>query len=341
MHAISVIISNFNGAKYLPRLIESLRAQQGVDLQIIVVDRNSRDASDSILADHPDIEVLKHPPETGLVSGYHAGTSLARHDLFFFMNEDMWMEPHCLRHCADLALQRQEIAAVMPVQWTYDGMAIVNAGVWYERCFWHRSRPVGTRSNAWHLVARPAQLPYANAGACLVRRSAYLKVGGWDTSFFLDDEDTDLGIRFWQHRLECWVHPDAIIGHAVGASNTKTIPGTGSPVSRKRHVAALSNSLVLAFKSFSLTACWRPILVYADWLARDVLKGRFNAVVLDLKAALLTLRRLGDVVDFRHANATQIACRPGESFFEEPSFQYSTTVQNVSQRESVAESIPT
>ena len=36
---ISVIVSNFNGARYLPKLLESFRAQQGVTLEIIIVDR--------------------------------------------------------------------------------------------------------------------------------------------------------------------------------------------------------------------------------------------------------------------------------------------------------------
>lgn len=67
MHSVSVIISNFNGAKYLPRLFESLSTQRGVELEIIVVDRNSSDTSGSILAAHTEIQVIKHPPETGLV----------------------------------------------------------------------------------------------------------------------------------------------------------------------------------------------------------------------------------------------------------------------------------
>ena len=55
---VSAIVSNFNGAKYLPKLLETLLAQRGVAVEVVVVDRNSTDASASILAEHPDVKVV-------------------------------------------------------------------------------------------------------------------------------------------------------------------------------------------------------------------------------------------------------------------------------------------
>ena len=81
---VSAIISNFNGAKFLPRLLSSLRSQREVDVEIIVVDRQSTDESAAILAGHPDLKVLQEPPESGLVSGYDAGARVATSDLLFF-----------------------------------------------------------------------------------------------------------------------------------------------------------------------------------------------------------------------------------------------------------------
>jgi GT2 family glycosyltransferase len=89
---ISVIVSNFNGLRFLPRLLESLRAQRGVESEIIIVDRLSTDGSGEYLASQPDVRVLSERPETGLVSGYATGATVARGELLFFCNEDM-----CLR----------------------------------------------------------------------------------------------------------------------------------------------------------------------------------------------------------------------------------------------------
>lgn len=98
---VSVIVSNFNGAKYLPRLLETLLAQRGVRTQIIVVDRNSSDDSAKILAAASEVVVVRERPESGLATGYAIGAEHATEELLFFCNEDMWFDPDCLRLLAE------------------------------------------------------------------------------------------------------------------------------------------------------------------------------------------------------------------------------------------------
>src|SRR6266851_6975498 len=95
--AIPVHVRNFKGARYLPRLLETLRGQRGVTLEVIVVDRHSMDESLAMLTQQKDVRVVHEPPETGLVSGYATGAAGARNEHLFFCNEDMWFDPDCLR----------------------------------------------------------------------------------------------------------------------------------------------------------------------------------------------------------------------------------------------------
>ena len=94
--AVSVIVSNFNGARFLPRLLDTLRAQRAVTLEILIVDRHSNDDSLAYLAKQPDVHVLHERPESGLVTGYDVGVPHARYEHLFFCNEDMWFDPDCL-----------------------------------------------------------------------------------------------------------------------------------------------------------------------------------------------------------------------------------------------------
>jgi N-acetylglucosaminyl-diphospho-decaprenol L-rhamnosyltransferase len=320
--SISVIISNLNGARFLPRLLETLKGQQGVTLQLIVVDRESKDESHQILAQHPDVEVISEPPESGLVAGYHKGVTRARHDLLFFCNEDMWFAPDCL------ALVQQQfevqgvgrVGAVMPMQLNWEGTARVNAGVWFTSSLWYRSGPYPFRASAHREISMPDTLSGINAGACMISRAAYEDVGGWDTTFFLDFEDLDLSIRLWQRGWTCRIDPRAIVHHAVGASNAQMIHKGRSTVGRKRYVAALSNQLVVAMKMFT---GWAPLLVpalFADRMLRDLGKLRFESARLDVAAASLTLRRLPDVLRYRRSNRAVNQQRPGQRFFNERSF---------------------
>ncbi len=77
----------------------------------------------------------------------------------------------------------------------------------------------------------------------MLSREAYEDVGGWDPSFFLDYEDTDLNVRLWQRNWVSRLEPNALVYHAVGASNHQPIHKGRSTVGKKRYVAALSNQL--------------------------------------------------------------------------------------------------
>ena len=322
MTSVSFIVSNFNGAKYLPRLIQSLQSQEDIDLELIIVDRQSTDESPHIYTENPWIRVIKHPPETGLVSGYAEGAKIASHDLLFFSNEDMWYAPDCVRLCIQALKGQDKVAAVMPTQCRYDGETLLNCGIWYQKSIWCRAVPYPFREPAFHRISQTARVSFANAGSCLISRAVYEEIGGWDVTFFLDDEDTDMGLRLWQRGFKCLSVPQAIVGHAVGASNVKTLPNVNSPVWQKRYVHALSNFMAVGIKYFSLSHVPLVFLAWFDRTWRDLLKGRWHCFVLDMKALWLTVRRMRDFLNYRQNHQTLNQAMPGQNFFKDPDFDY-------------------
>jgi len=319
---VSVIISNFNGARWLPRLFETLKQQRGVTLEIVVVDRNSTDESDAILSQQAGVVVIKHPPETGLVSGYAVGADHATSDLFFCCNEDMWFEADCLRLLCDQIDLNKRIAAVMPVQWTYDMKEIVACGAWFAPAVWCPSNPYPFRRSHWHLVATRALTSCVNAGACLIHRNAYDEVGGWDRSFFLDYEDMDLCIRLWQHDWKLLVVPEAKVGHAVGASNNKSIQGGKFKVSRKRYIEGSSNLPAIAIKTFTGAALLWPFVAVMDRLVRNCIRLRFERAWWDVLVFADVLRRLPMLIEYRSRNRERNRKKPGQRYFTAPEFEY-------------------
>ena len=139
--AVSVIVSNFNGAKYLPRLLGTLKTQQNVTMEIIVADRNSTEESETILAQHPDVRVVTEPPESGLVAGYAAGVPHAKSEHLFFCNEDMWFDPDFLRLLESSIDLERRIGAADPWQWSYDGQIWIHGGTRFRPV---RLNPGGT-----------------------------------------------------------------------------------------------------------------------------------------------------------------------------------------------------
>jgi hypothetical protein len=320
-HKISVIISNFNGAKYLRKLLDSLRAQQRVELEIIVVDRNSKDESAEILAEYKEVRVMQTPPETGLVYGYHEGYKMASHDLLFFCNEDMWYEPECMFLCAEHTM-RPKVATVMPVQMTYDMQNLVQCGMWFEKCSWNLSNPNPFYNSRHRLMDKAVQTSGINAGACLVTREAYEKVRGWDTDFFLDYEDMDLCLRLWQEGYTSWVEPNARVAHAVGASNAKDIEAGKMKVSKKRYIEGSANVCVIALKSFTGLFVIAPLLSIAFRMLKNVIRLRAKMVVWDILVFVSLWKRKKVWLQDRSHFTIQNQLKPGQDFFKEPIFQF-------------------
>lgn len=318
---VSVIVSNFNGLKFLPRLVETLSAQRGVEMELIIVDRHSSDGSAEWIAGNPGIKLVSLPPEAGLVSGYHAGVPKATADLFFFANEDMWFDPDCMRLLAEKIDIEARIGAADPWQWTYDGRECVHAGVRFERSRWTGNSPYPFRRNEF-VAQLPdgALIPFPCAAGVMIHRAMYEDCGGWDTTFFLDWEDSDLWLRAWQRGWKTVTTPSARDYHAVGASNAQTLAGGRDTVSRRRYLSNRTSIAVIALKTFS-----SPGLVLAGlgWLSTpftNLLKGRWNRLWLDLRAFGVLWERLPHALAFRKANLPYIRRRPGEKFFIAPQF---------------------
>jgi len=318
---VSVIISNFNGARFLPRLFESLRGQRGIETEIIVVDRQSTDGSKAILANEIGLKVISEPPESGLVAGYHAGSAHATADLLFFCNEDMWFDPDCLLRLAERIDLTARVGAADPWQWTYDGSEWIHGGTRFLPSAWALNSPEPRRAADFRVPLKAGDtIPFPCAGAALIHRDVYRELGGWDTSFFLDHEDTDLFLRAWQRGWKSVVVPEAKVYHAVNASNVQTLVSIQVTVSHRRYVSQRANLGVIALKYFS----WRALpLAALNWPAvvlNNLAKGRWEFLMWDLQVLGELVRRLPAAWQFRKANTGYNHYFPGEQFFRVPEF---------------------
>ena len=319
--SVSVIANNFNGERFLPNLLSSLRAQRGVTLEIIVVDRHSTDKSLEILSQQLDITVVHLPPELGLAAGYAAGVLKAACGNLFFCNEDMWFDPDCLHNLEKQISRERRIGIADPWQWDYQGAQVIHMGTQLVRHWDPRSvLPTWSFEQSPHIPGGELTA-MACAGAMMIDRSVYEEIGGWDTSFFLDYEDTDLCIRAWQRGWHCVTVPEARVFHALGMSNANVLPAVRTTVGRRRYVSASSNYIIVAAKYFRWRSVLLAVLARIDRFLRNSIKLRFKLAFLDLESLWLSIRRLPQALQFRRSNRLWSSNRPGEGFFLDPAFR--------------------
>jgi GT2 family glycosyltransferase len=318
--AISVVVSNFNGAKFLPRLISSLKSQRDVETEIICVDRQSSDNSVAILSSHPEVRVISEPPESGLVSGYAVGIEAAKHELIFCCNEDMWFDPECLRLLASKIDLSRGIFAADPWQWTYDGATWIHGVTRFESVRFNFSCPYPFRAYRFteSINGNPIT-PFGCAGALLMNRQKYNEIGGWDRSFFLDHEDVDLFIRAWHRNLQCVSVPEAKVYHAVNASNDHTINRGRQRVGRRRYVSGKSSIILMAVKYFPWRYVWLQVLVFLAVFFKRVLLFRWGEARNQLAVISEVLQRWP--ASFRFRKQSGIDTRRTKDFFTGSEFQ--------------------
>lgn len=93
---VSVIVPVYNVEQYLPRCVDSILAQTYENLEVILVDDGTKDASDKLCDAYaeqdPRVKVI-HKENGGLSSARNAGIDIARGEYLAFVDSDDWVEP--------------------------------------------------------------------------------------------------------------------------------------------------------------------------------------------------------------------------------------------------------
>ena len=89
---ISIITPCYNAVRHLRDAIESVRRQEGVRIEHIVVDAASKDGTVELLREYPDVRWISEPDE-GQADAFNKGLAMARAPLIGWLNADDTYEP--------------------------------------------------------------------------------------------------------------------------------------------------------------------------------------------------------------------------------------------------------
>ncbi|MDR7110838.1 GT2 family glycosyltransferase [Microbacterium trichothecenolyticum] len=97
---VSVVIPCYNYARYLPDAVHSALAQQGVDVEVIVVDDRSTDDSrrvaDRLAACHPEVRVISNQENLGHVRSFNVGWEASIGEFTVKLDADDLLAPDAL-----------------------------------------------------------------------------------------------------------------------------------------------------------------------------------------------------------------------------------------------------
>jgi GT2 family glycosyltransferase len=214
---VTAIVLNYNGAHLLPECIETLQAQDWSPLEILVVDNGSVDDSAAVCR-ASGARWLPLGENLGFSRANNRAARDARGLLLFFVNNDMRFQPDCVSRLTRAIRGDLSLFAVDPTQLSWDGSRIIHGRTRFVPGTYHHTvvPPFAVEYTA--PASGAAEVPWGCAGSLLVRRDRFEALGGFDPTFFIDFEDTDLCWRAWRRGWRTLYVPDAVLFHKVGMS---------------------------------------------------------------------------------------------------------------------------
>jgi GT2 family glycosyltransferase len=218
----SVVVPSLNGAHLLPSCLDSLLAQTYPNVEVIVADGASTDATAALLTrTYPSVRLLRLHRNRGFAGNVNAGLRAARGEILCLLNNDAQAEPRWIAACVEAMAPSPRMGSVASKVLFADRRTINSAGDLVLRDGSARQRGAGQPDGAeWDA---PGFVFGAMGGAAVYRREMLADVGLLDEAFFMYLEDVDLALRAQLRGWACGYQPAARVYHLGSASGGGTL----------------------------------------------------------------------------------------------------------------------
>jgi GT2 family glycosyltransferase len=210
---VAVIIPNYRGEHYLGNLLESLARQTWPDLEVLVVDNDSRDGSEAVVRRFANARWIPTGANRGFAHAVNRGAREAADAEFLaLLNNDTVVEP-------DWAQRQVEALRADP------RLGMVGARIYladYDRLINIHAHVLGSDLRSYNIGAGTPDEGQFDDGqrvlgvsgcSMMIRNESFWDAHGFDEQFFLCYEDLDFSLRMYWRGWDCRVVPRAVCHH--------------------------------------------------------------------------------------------------------------------------------
>ena len=221
---VDAVVVNFNAAVHLGPCIESLLHEPVA--RILVVDNDSRDTSESVVAQLAarDRRVEWHPTghNLGFGSGANRGMAASSAPFVLLLNPDTVIGRGTVDILRSTLQADGQLGVVGPEVTGFDGIAYPSARSFPNLfdAMAHGALGFVAPKNRWSARYRnPDRIDWVSGTAMMLRKTAVEVVGGFDESYFMYVEDVDLCWRLSGAGWGTGFEPTATVRHHIGGSS--------------------------------------------------------------------------------------------------------------------------
>lgn len=219
---VAIILLNWNNEQYTMQCISSIYSGTYLNIIIIIVDNGSRPENmDSIIQLGYPIEMIRLGKNLGFAASNNIGIRHALNlhaDYIMILNNDAILQKNAIPQLLECSMALENNCLLSPlIYYNYDRNRIWYAGatgaLWRGRV----KHNLELKDSSSLFISTI----FATGCCTFAHRNVFLKIGGYDASFFIYGEDYDLSLRAKNQGVRVALAPQAIIFHDVGATMGK------------------------------------------------------------------------------------------------------------------------
>jgi len=221
---VSIIIVNYNGERFIKKLIQSLSQQTYNNFEVIFVDNASRDKSVKILMNlvrekfkNMDIKLVCNSINLGFCGGNNTGLKYCTGEYVVFLNNDTFVDTKWLEELVKV-LDSDDTIAICQSRLIDAHTGQLQAIGGFHGIYGKGSCYPNVRVNKVDGSIVVDGFFYGVGASIIVRKKALIKCGGFDDKLFLGDVDLSWRIRLLGYRIV--TNPASICYH-YGSYATK------------------------------------------------------------------------------------------------------------------------
>lgn len=286
---VSIIIINFKSIQQLERCLRHLERTKYPNYEVIVVDCLTKGIDAWIKEYYPNVKLIHYDYDIGASASHNVDENfLDKNSKYIaFLDNDAYVTEEWLMELVKVmeddenvgVAQAKIVRAKNPEILDHVGMAIDVFGTWLT-LQWFKADSIKNISEIF----------VASSAGCIIRRNLFKMVGGFDSDYFIYDDDTDFSFRIRLLGYKIIIVPSSIILHE-GEPTRSLIP--------KKLYHSIKNRMCTAIKNYELRNLWWRLTIYIISLLMAgiclFLVGRFleaKEVFRSLLYPLVNLRKL-------------------------------------------------
>lgn len=274
MKKVSLITVNYNQVEVTLELINSLKKQDFLDYELIVVDNGSSVDLRKLLAHANErVQIIRSPRNLGFAGGNNLGIRYASGDYLFFVNNDTEVPKGTIRRLVSSLELMPQFAIVSPlIFYFHDRRLAQYSGYTPINYITGRNRALGYKEEV-KLKDTVTDTPYSHGAAMMVRRSAIDLAGQMPENYFLYYEELDWCEKIKEQGFKIAVDHGCYILHKESVSTGPASPLKTYFQTRNRILFIRRNQSILSRKIAFY--CYMLFLAIPKNIMLMLLKGKW------------------------------------------------------------------